>query len=1678
MLKTDEKYSNINLVYTSKNNTLYTATDTQSGQVVVLKTISESIFETNEYERILNEYRILSKIKSEFVPKAFDYVKLGDQYFLIMEYCKGITLKEYIENNELSIREFLFIACQIVNALVDIHKAGIIHKDINPSNIIYDNVARKVSVIDFGLSTEFSYEKSLDLEQMASVGTLFYISPEQTGRMNHMIDFRTDFYSLGVTFYKMLCKCYPFESESPMQIIYMHLAKLPPCVVDVNPNVPAVLSKIIYKLMAKMPENRYLKAEGILFDLEKCVESLSTNGIIEDFELGLGDYFDRFEISPKLYGRENEIFRLIEAYNGTLKGNQTLVAIAGYSGIGKTSLVGELHKPIANSNGIFISGKFDQYHVNMPYYAISQAIEQFCDFILSESEKTIEVWKLRITNALGNDGKLLVDRIPKLALIAEEQQELPILTQLEERTRFKNVLLNLLSIIATPERPVAMFIDDIHLADVGSLEIIEEIMSNDKINGLLIVVCYRDNEVNENHPLLLSIQKLLNKNKDVQRIHLSGLELGSAVKMLSDVFHCEKESIIELTQVTYGKTGGNPFYMKQFLRLCYVRGDIFFDGEIKNWRWHIDRIKVCEAEENVVDFLVRNMDQIPLPTQKLLSLGACIGQSFDADILFELSGEKIENIIQDLEKAVSLEIVYPINSKKSVKKEKEFHFAHDRFQQTFYIVLPESERIKIHYRIAVYYEKKRLDQSDHNKNQFDIADNYSKSFNFIDSEAEKRRVSEILLRAAKNACLVSAFDTAIHYLEQIIDCFIEQCTDETFKFSVYSEYHYALSCLAKYEESDKVYEILKDMASEPIQLADSCGQQVVCLSNRSMYKDAFMLGTGLLDKLGVHFPEEDLYQTIDHEINIFYSVLKSRNNIGIEGMSESFDPKEIAIGKILNNIIPSGFFYNPLHSFWAVIINAQRILQNGYTLDGLEAYGTLTVLLVGIRNDYELGYISAKKALQIAEKINHKETMYRLYHVFSVFNIHWFENIKDGIPYARESFRGNVTVGDFEFACFSYFTTQQAVLETCKNIDELEAEVEAALAFADKYGNEHGRGSYISYRQLVSAVKGNTKFYGSFDDDIFSEIDHISKISENGMAQCYFSILRSLSAVIYSDFDTAFELTEKITPMIPAITGFYPVVLHNFLNSIAICKQIEKNESSILNEKLMDKLDANQEWLSARAKDAPMNFSHLYQCIEAERVAIKGGAMDLVSVYEKAMDEAKQNNRQYHYAIICDLAAHRFFKLNAPKTAINFLKEAYLAYDEWGAKGKTKQLKQKYKDQFEFIVEQEKRNALFYKNDQKTSSHSSTVSIDYESLVRASQALSKETKFDDIMNTLINILLENSGAQNICYLTKNKSKYLIQAEGHIDGNGKIMLSINERLAGSDIVPIKIINYVSRTKESIILDNATISDYYGNDEYIASKLCKSVMCIPIINKGDVKGILYLENNLIEGAFDKRRIEGLNIIAAQFAISLENAYLFNNLQRLVDERTHDLREEISVRKSAEKRLEQMANHDSLTNLPNRRMFHNLLEDSIESARLNNQLLAVLFVDLDGFKAINDKYGHDKGDIVLLTTAKRLLSTLRSCDTVSRMGGDEFVLILENLKEIEEIRLISSRLITNVGIPIELDESGTKATVTSSIGISIFNNDGITAEELISNADKAMYIAKKNGKNQFVFYSDQSE
>ena len=1658
------QYTNLEVIYVSPSSKLLRGKDSGTGSRVVLKTGGQEPMTQEETARLRREYQIMQRIDSPHVVKPLNETTLDGRFYLVEEFCPGITLSRLLKQGALEMSDFYRIAKQLVMGLRDIHKSGIIHKDVNPANIMYDAESGRVVLLDFGISSMFIHEQMSGTRLENIEGTLRYIAPEQTGRMNTELDYRADFYSLGITLYQMLTGRYPFDAETPTELVFSHIAKTPPDLRVLLPNVPPMLAAIIDKLLSKMAKDRYLSSEGLLYDLTRCQSE-------KEFILGEKDFSRRFEFTHRLYGREEETAQLKSDFKEVASGSRILVSISGYSGIGKTSLVNQLQEETQRTNGMFLQGKFDQYHANVPYFAFFEAIKQFCSMVFLEPDEGIQNWKHTISEQLGSDAALLTGKVAEMALLTGDHPVPEDMGTLEERTRFKSVLEKLLSLLAAPEHPLVLFLDDIHRADMGSLEMLEELFKNEDIHNLMIVVCYRDNEVSSDHPLILSLNKIIQRGGRVTQLNLKGLNPESTVQMLGDIFKTEADTAARLAEIIYRKTKGNPFYIKQFLRLCHSKGYLKLDMDTGSWSWEEAKILACPAQENVVDFLTENLNQFSEETISLLSLGACIGQSFSVEDLSAVCSLPEREINRRLIMAVAQEAVYPMEKDGKTGLQTTYQFTHDRFQQVFYTALPEKARASVHYLLGRRYEEHARAAGDLDERAFEIADHYAMGLGEAKDPEERRRIQEFLLGTAHRCELVSAFDTAERYLILLLSQpELKQPENFPFLTKIYMEYHAALCNLVKEEECDRIYGKLCDLVAEPTELVDNCCLQISSFSNRGRYEDAFEIGLALLGQMGVTFPRENIELTLEREIASFY---QERNALGAEdvlNLKEAEDPAEAGISKLLCRLCGPTFFFRPDYSYWTVFTAVRRMFRHGYTPHALQMYSNLMMPLGELREDYRTAYAAGKSAMHLAEKHQYREVIYSIYCMFALHTGHWFEDVVNEIPYARESIKGNAQMGDFEYACYGYYGLMMAVMESSVHVDELWNEVQAGVKFAEKTGSDHALGSFLSFQQLCRSIRGELSLTGSFDGDGFSEQTHLERFSHNLQAISYYHVIRALSAVIYRDYSTACRLYSDAVPLLPYVSSFYNMALHNFLYSLSICQILETGKyEPQARPILLRVLEKNQDWLKKRSNDAFCNYGHLYLLIEAERKVAEGCTKEALLHYEEALQAAEKHGCSLHHAILCDVAALRYERLGVKTAFRHYLTDAYRLYDHWGAEGKCARMQQDYPEL-----------AGLWKNDSRQSVMSedsirTTASLDMRSVLKASQAISEELELEGILEKLIYSLLECAGAQHIYYLNETDSGYEIQSEGHSGATDVCIVS--KRPAQDRDIPLSIVSYVERTLETVILDDGENSRVFGKDIHIKASRCKSVLCMPILSKGERKGILYLENNLAAGVFDQRRKENLMPIAAQLAISLENAYLYEHLRYLVDERTKALQEEIKVRKRAEEKLAHMANYDALTGLPNRRLFHKILSRLLLEAETSGQLLAVLYMDLDGFKDINDTYGHEKGDLVLEETARRLIRAVRGSDIVSRMGGDEFVLLLGQIMADEEIRHVCERILSEIRQPFRISED-LCVEMTASIGISVYPRDGQNEKELLSRADQAMYQIKKNNKNFYSFTEPFSE
>lgn len=1513
MIEKNEEYRVLDVIYSSQYTTIYRALEVETNHTVIIKSLNEEFNNPINFFKIKSRYDLLKKFESNYIIKVHKLFEFDNRCAILYEDFGGVILSQYLKKNRLELKEFLDLAIKITKCIEYIHTKNIIHKNINPDNILYNADEKMVKLFGFENASKVSFENVEAINPRIFYDNLFYISPEQTGRMNRPIDYRTDFYSLGITLYELACSKLPFASLEAAEMVYFHMAKTPVPVHQINDKIPLAVSKIIMKLMEKVPEDRYKSTYGIEYDLLECLRQFQELGRIVDFELAKNDYANKLEIPKKIYGRELELNTLLGSFERAKKSQAGFAIIDGEDGIGKTALVNELHKPILKNRGIFITSKCYAYNENIPYAALSHALDQFCAYMLSESTAEVKKYKEKIINLIGDSVYLLLDSIPKLNLIIEaepigsqhrDKEELITLMQ----NKFCITLMNFLKAISSLDRPIVFFFDDIQWIDIASLELIESIAFDSKFKGVLFICTYKKDEVDEEHPLQKGIKRIKKAKGRVVLLHLENLKVDAVAELLQDVLNCDAEKANGLAEIMQEKTLGNPFYLSEFLKYCNDENLFIYETSDKVWKWDNDKIKNSKTSDNVVNLLVKKIKILPPQTKELLLIAACIGNRFDIKILSAISGKNMKDIKQALNFAISSEMIY-VRAKNGLHMQKEeFIFCHDRIHQAVYYVLSENEREAIYLNIINYYERKAgLKNS---SEMFILADLYTKVLDRVE-ESHMDKVISILTYAAKIARLTSAFESAKHYLELVLEMTPEQLRkDKVFILPIYEEYHLVLFNLMEYTRGDYIYTKMQGIATDPVEMVNACCVQLTSLCRRNKPQIAYSLGVELLGELGIKYHGDQLEHAILEELEKLYQFV---HDDGLESLDKKymiFDENEMSIAKLLNRIASGGVLFSAKCAQWAALASANFMFEKGISYWSLEALCLLTPTLAELKNDYSLGYEMSKKSIATLKKIGFSQGIYRAYFFDCALNCHWFEPLENSIYSAQRAFKGNMKSGDVNLSCYCLFPSQSSVLECCNTLEEMQTEIDAAVDLAMQQNTPYARETFSTYQQLVKALKGTTFRAGSFNDDTFDEEEYRRSSKRNGFELAVFYIYKALTEVLYSHFESAYELTRQAEKYLSFVSAHYVSALYVVLNSIAICKTFDKVENEEA-QSMRVKLQKNQVWLSQRAKDAPNNFEHLYDLVQAMIHALDQQYDDAFRLFEKAVTGAEKNRRPYHYALITELIGQCYLKIGIKKTANYYINEAHCSYLEWGALGKVANMKKAYQHILtsgtSYACASIKNNSLY--------------DLDLNAIIHVSQTIFSEKETDNLLEKLMEILIQNSSSTLGHVLIKNENKVRLLVSGSVEKDIDVTICQNEILLDQpkamEILPVSLINYVVMTREILIIDNIYRSQF-AYDTYFENTPIKSVLCLPIMQQDHLKGIVYLENNKLTGAFTRTNTQVLSVIASQAAISIENAFLYTELEDKVKERTLQLEETISKLKVTNEALEQEINQRITTEI----------------------------------------------------------------------------------------------------------------------------------------------------------------
>ncbi|MEG5159251.1 AAA family ATPase [Microcoleus sp. AT3-A2] len=1498
----------VSQIYESANSLVYRGILKSNQQPLILKLLKEDYPTPAELYRYQQEYEITRLLNVDETIKAYELRKYENTQVMLLEDFGGESLKILQSGHPLALPDFLHLAIQITDALGKVHQKNVIHKDINPSNIVLNPQTGQLKIIDFGLSTILSQENPSLKSPNLLEGTLAYISPEQTGRMNRSLDYRTDFYSLGVTFYELLTNQLPFASVDALELVHCHLAKQPTPPHEINPEIPFTVSEIVMKLMAKTAEDRYQSAWGINADIKTCLDQFR-KGKIQAFLLGYQDISPQLQLPQKLYGRESQIESLLSAFvrvasgeekqlgastptttqsqNLPVQGQTELMLISGYSGIGKSALVQELYKLITQKSGYFIAGKFDQLQRDIPYQALVAAFQELVRQLLTETEPQLQLWREKIRRALGINGQIIINVIPEVELIIGKQNPVPELPATEARNRFNLAFQNFIQVFCQKEHPLVLFLDDLQWTDSATLQLIQLIMTDFTTQYLFVIGAYRDNEVSATHPTMLTLSEMEKQRVVINHLSLSPLNLNQVNEFIADTLKTECVPTQRLAELVLQKTQGNPFFIKEFLKSLDTEQLLKFDTNAGAWYWNLEEIITRNITYNVVEFMANKIKTLSYSAQKILRLAACIGNQFDLPTLSIINETSQKETADELWNAIQSGFILPLGDDykflKTNRDTKElkitYKFAHDRIQQAAYSLIPPHDKQAVHWKVGQLLLENTPPQVLQQK-IFDIVNQLNFGIETIDIQLERDKLAQLNLIAGKKAKASAAWKPAWNYLRIGINCLSADSWLRQYDLTLalYVEIVEAAILSGHVEEMEKLADIVLQQATSLLDKVKVYEVKIQAYTAQNQPLEAIETALSVLKLLGIRFPKKPT------KLNIFLELMKTKLSLAGKRIEDLIDlpvmtdPYKLAAMRILSSVVSAAHFATPELLALMAFKQVNLSIKYGNTSVSSCAYATYGLILSGETvGDIETGYKFGQLALLLLDKFNTKELAARTIFIVNYFVKHWKEHLRETLNPLQNAYSIALETGDLEYAAYSVCVYCYHSYVLGKELATVEAEMAMYSNTLSKLKQETSYYYNQLNRQVLLNLMGQAedkcRLIGESYDETKMLPLHREANAQNLCRSVYFYKL--FLCYIFQDYQQAIENAKLAEKYSDSAVGTLP--LYHFYNSLlylAIYSDAPKSEQKLI----LPKVKANQKKIQKWAQFAPMTHLHKFYLVEAERYRVLGENARAIDYYDRAIALAKEHDYINEEALANELAAKFYLAWGKEQVAQAYMTNAYYCYLRWGATAKMTDLKRQYPELLKrFTTANMSINSRNTLSD--TSNSSSGELLDLAALMKASAAIASEIELDKLLTTLMKILLESCGAETGYLILESQGQLRVEASGEANSNQVMVL---QSTPIETCLPLSIIHYVERTKQGLIETNVAREGRFTQDAYIKTQQPKSILCAPLLNQGQLIGIIYLENNLADGVFTLDRLQVIQLLSSQAAIALTNARLYTQVQ----------------------------------------------------------------------------------------------------------------------------------------------------------------------------------------------------
>ena len=1420
-------------------------------------------------DRLEHEYGLKADLDSEWAVRPLEFIRDGQRALLVLEDFDGTPLDRLL-GAPLETGQFLRLAIGIASTLGKAHQRGLLHKDIKPTNIFVNPATGEARLTGFGIASRLPRERQSPEPPEFIAGTLPYMPPEQTGRMNRSIDSRSDLYSLGVTFYEMLTGSLPFHARDPTEWVHCHIARQPvaPCLR--TKDVPAAVSAIVMKLLSKTAEERYQSAGGLQWDLHRCLKQWEASRRIDVFPLGTHDTTHHLLIPEKLYGRDAQIRTLLDAFERVVaQGKPQLILVSGYSGIGKSSVVNELHKVIVLPRGIFISGKFDLRLRDIPYSTLAQAFQGLIRQILNSPPADIDEWRDAIQQAVGKHGCLLTDLIPELVNLIGPQPMLPVLSPLETQLRFQSVFQNFVGVFAKAEHPLVIFVDDLQWLDPATLTVIEYLITDADTHHLLVIGAYRDNEVGPEHPLVSTLKSIRQAGTTVHEIVLEPLSVDDFNHLLCDALRCTREQAEPLAALVHRKTGGNPFFAGQFLTNLAEEGLLEFEPVSSSWRWDLAVIDAKGFTENVVDLMVRRLQRLPPSAQAGLKRLACLGSQADFDTLAKMRGCSEAEVHADFGDAVRAGAI--------MSTERSFKFLHDRVQEAAYALI-EPERRAEHHLTVGRMLLASMDEHEVAARIFDIANQLNLGASLMVERGEQQRAATLNLRAARKAKASTAYSSACSYLAAAITMLGAQGWDDCYEltFSVW------------FERAD--CEFLDSNFAEAAQWVDKLSMRARSKTDRAeIYRlrmvlqlvqgeNALAVRTALecLRMFGIELQACPTTDQVRNEYEAVWARLGERPIASLVDLPDMEDAEMHAVMNVFSTLWRSAYLTdsNLCQSIACRMVNVTQ--QYGTTESAVIGYALLAIFLGPFFGRYQDGEAFARLAVAVAEKHGFAAQKVGANFLMQMALL-WTKPIEEAVKCVDAAIVAAQETGEIVYACYSLEHRLTDLLARGDHLDELWLESVKALEFVERIRFRHVRDVLASIQPFIQRLRGHAD-----DQVVIDEAAVVARLIEAGIAVvvCYYWILQIQRHFLLGEPDEALECAAEAKPLLWSARCHIQFANYCMYESLAL-GAVHGAASDERRAEIRAEIAENLRHLEKWAQSCPATFAHKHWIVSAELARIEGRETEALRLCERAARRAGEYGFVQEQALANELAGQCCIASGLELAAQAYLREARDGYYRWGALGKVAQLDRRYPS-----------NKPDTPPVPSGTIEESAERLDIATIVRTSQAISGEIVLENLIKSLMVIAIEHAGAERGLLILQRGAEQRIEAEATIHG-GNVAVMLPECSVPSKALPASVLHYVVSTHESVILDDASVGNRFCADPYIRQRRARSVFCLPLLKQAKLIGVLYLENNLAPSVFAPARIAVLKLLASQAAIALENARLYRELaereariRRLVD------------------------------------------------------------------------------------------------------------------------------------------------------------------------------------------------